>query len=102
MSPHKKDSNEQEIQLRKNEVIMDLPPKIKFQKTRNSFSKTKLPDLDNEGIKLALIELYVAIKVRNDEQMENCTPESLKLERKQLYESNIDIFTLILYIKTTF
>lgn len=48
----------------------------------------------------ALIDLYLNVKVRSPEDVENCTSEQLAEERKALL--NIDPIVLIGYIKSSF
>ena len=91
-SPFKDESKSDEFKLEM--------PKVKFIEKSTSQNNTKC--LSTNEIKYALIELYVAVKVRNDKQLEFVNHDSLKIEKKQLYDSQIDILTLILYLKSTF
>ncbi len=54
---------------------------------------------DYETLKQALLELYLSVKIRSDEEIDNYTEEQFKQEKKQMLE--VDGFTLIDYIKSS-
>jgi hypothetical protein len=49
-------------------------------------------------LKEALLELYLSVKIRSDDEIDNYTEEQFKIEKKQMRD--IDGFTLIDEIKT--
>ena len=52
-----------------------------------------------ETLKEALLELYLSVKIRSDEEIDNYTEQQFKLEKEQMGET--DGFTLIDYIKSS-
>lgn len=50
-------------------------------------------------MKQALLELYLSVKIRSDEEIDNYTEEQFKIEKKSMLE--VDGFTLIDYIKSS-
>lgn len=50
-------------------------------------------------MKEALLELYLSVKIRSDEEIDNYTEEQFKEEKEQM--KNVDGFTLIDYIKSS-
>lgn len=52
-----------------------------------------------ETLKQALLELYLSVKIRSDEEIDNYTEEQFRIEKEQMAE--IDGFTLIDYIKSS-
>ena len=50
-------------------------------------------------LKEALLELYLSVKIRSDDEIDNYTEEQFKEEKKQMRE--VDGFTLIDYIKSS-
>jgi hypothetical protein len=50
-------------------------------------------------LKEALLELYLSVKIRSDEEIDNYTEEQFRLEKDQMKE--VDGFTLIDYIKSS-
>lgn len=59
-------------------------------------------DLKEENyltLKEALLELYLSVKIRSDEEIDNYTEEQFKEEKEQMKE--VDGFTLIDYIKSS-
>ena len=50
-------------------------------------------------LKKALLELYLSVKIRSDEEIEVFTEEQFEREKEQMRE--IDGFTLIDYIKSS-
>ena len=50
-------------------------------------------------LKEALLELYLSVKIRSDDEIDNYTEEQFKLEKEQMKE--VDGFTLIDYIKSS-
>jgi hypothetical protein len=56
--------------------------------------------LENYGtLKEALLELYLSVKIRSDDEIDNYTEEQFKIEKQQMLE--VDGFTLIDYIKSS-
>jgi hypothetical protein len=51
------------------------------------------------SLKEALLELYLSVKIRSDDEIDNYTEEQFKEEKKQMRE--VDGFTLIDYIKSS-
>mmetsp|Transcript_15301 Transcript_15301/g.14880 ORF Transcript_15301/g.14880 Transcript_15301/m.14880 type:complete len:107 (+) Transcript_15301:235-555(+) len=51
------------------------------------------------SLKEALLELYLSVKIRSDEEIDNYTEEQFKKEKDALKE--VDGFTLIDYIKSS-
>lgn len=51
------------------------------------------------SLKEALLELYLSVKIRSDEEIDNYTEEQFKKEKEALRE--VDGFTLIDYIKSS-
>jgi hypothetical protein len=52
-----------------------------------------------ETLKQALLELYLSVKIRSDEEIDNYTEDQFKQEKKAMGE--VDGFTLIDYIKSS-
>lgn len=52
-----------------------------------------------EALKEGLLELYLSVKIRSDEEIDGYNEELFKEEKRQLRE--IDGFTLIDYIKSS-
>jgi hypothetical protein len=50
-------------------------------------------------LKEALLELYLSVKIRSDDEIDNYTEEQFKQEKKQMRE--VDGFTLVDYIKSS-
>jgi hypothetical protein len=50
-------------------------------------------------LKEALLELYLSVKIRSDEEIDGYTEEQFKVEKRQMRE--VDGFTLIDYIKSS-
>lgn len=50
-------------------------------------------------LKEAILELYLSVKIRSDEEIDEYTEEQFKLEKKQMRE--VDGFTLIDHIKSS-
>jgi len=50
-------------------------------------------------LKEAILELYLSVKIRSDEEIDLYTEEQFKIEKKQMRE--VDGFTLIDYIKSS-
>lgn len=56
--------------------------------------------MENYGtLKEALLELYLSVKIRSDDEIDNYTEEQFKIEKQQMLE--VDGFTLIDYIKSS-
>jgi len=51
------------------------------------------------SLKEALLELYLSVKIRSDEEIDNYTEEQFKKEKEALID--VDGFTLIDYIKSS-
>ena len=52
-----------------------------------------------ETLKEALLELYLSVKIRSDEEIDNYTEEQFKKEKQSML--HVDGFTLIDYIKSS-
>jgi hypothetical protein len=52
-----------------------------------------------ETLKEALLELYLSVKIRSDEEIDNYTEGQFKIEKEQMID--VDGFTLIDYIKSS-
>ena len=50
-------------------------------------------------LKEAILELYLSVKIRSDEEIDNYTEEQFRIEKEQMKE--VDGFTLIDYIKSS-
>ena len=50
-------------------------------------------------LKEALLELYLSVKIRSDDEIDNYTEEQFRLEKKQMRE--VDGFTLVDYVKSS-
>ena len=50
-------------------------------------------------LKEALLELYLSVKIRSDEEIDNYTQEQFQREKEQMQE--VDGFTLIDYVKSS-
>ena len=50
-------------------------------------------------LKEALLELYLSVKIRSDDEIDNYTEEQFKVEKAQMRQ--VDGFTLIDYIKSS-
>ena len=56
--------------------------------------------MENYGtLKEALLELYLSVKIRSDDEIDNYTEEQFKIDKQQMLE--VDGFTLIDYIKSS-
>ena len=56
-------------------------------------------DLSYEALKEGVLELYLSVKIRSDEEIDNYNEEFFKDEKRQL--RSVDGFTLIDYIKSS-
>jgi hypothetical protein len=50
-------------------------------------------------LKEALLELYLSVKIRSDEEIDGYTEEQFRIEKEQM--KDVDGFTLIDYIKSS-
>lgn len=56
-------------------------------------------DLSYTALKEGVLELYLSVKIRSDEEIDNYNEEFFKDEKRQL--RSVDGFTLIDYIKSS-
>ena len=54
---------------------------------------------NHKTLKEALLELYLSVKIRSDDEIDNYTEEQFKVEKAQM--RGVDGFTLIDYIKSS-
>ena len=55
----------------------------------------------DEDIREGLIDLYLSVKIRSNEDIEKCNNETLEAERMQLKTSQISTITFLNYIQTS-
>jgi hypothetical protein len=68
--------------------------------THHKLIKDKKPlDLSYTALKEAVLELYLSVKIRSDDEIDNYNEDFFKEEKRQLRD--LDGFTLIDYIKTS-
>ena len=58
----------------------------------------KKPILTYDALKEGVLELYLSVKIRSDEEIDNYNEDVFKLEKKQM--KNVDGYTLIDHIKS--
>jgi len=52
-----------------------------------------------KALKEAVLELYLSVKIRSDEEIDNYNEDFFKEEKEQM--GHLDVFTLIDYIKSS-
>lgn len=55
----------------------------------------------DEDVREGLIDLYLSVKIRSNEDIQNCNPDSLEAEKLALRTSQISTITFLNYIQTS-
>ena len=76
-------------------LILSGPPGTGKTTSVLALARTLLGDAFKEGV----LELYLSVKIRSDEEIDNYNEEFFKDEKRQL--RSVDGFTLIDYIKSS-
>ena len=68
--------------------------------THHKLTQSQRAKMENYvTLKEALLELYLSVKIRSDDEIDNYTEEQFKIEKEQMREA--DGFALIDYIKSS-